>query len=155
VLHMSSIGRSIFAIGHNQEAAFFSGIRVTRIKFLLYVISGVVCAAVGVLYSLQNNAARYDAGTGLELNVVAVVLFGGVSIFGGRGTIIGVVLSVVIVGFFTEALTLINVSSEEQNIVFGVLLLLSVLLPNAAGGYRRVRRRLRRAPSGGAVTGAT
>jgi rhamnose transport system permease protein len=155
VLHMSPIGRSIFAIGHNQEAAFFSGIRVTRIKFLLYVLSGVVCAAVGILYSLQNDAARYDAGTGLELNVVAVVLFGGVSIFGGRGTIIGVVLSVVIVGFFTEALTLINVSSEEQNIVFGFLLLLSVLLPNGADGYRRLRRRLRRTPSGGAVTGAT
>lgn len=151
VLHMTPLGRSLYAIGLNKETAFFSGIRVTRIKFLLYVVSGIVCAGVGILYALQNNAARYDAGLGLELNVVAVVLFGGVSIFGGRGTIGGVVLSVLIVGSFTEALTLINVSGEVQNIVFGVLLLISVLLPNAAEGYDRVRRRMRRMRTAPAV----
>ena len=151
VLHMTPIGRSLYAIGLNKETAFFSGIRVTRIKFLLYLLSGVVCAFVGILYSLQNDAARYDAGSGLELNVVAVVLFGGVSIFGGRGTIVGVVLSVLIVGAFTEALTLINVSAEEQNITFGVLLLISVLVPNGADGYNRLRRRLRRRGGGVAV----
>jgi len=148
ILHWSPIGRSIYAIGLNKETAFFSGIRVTRIKFCLYVISGAICAMVGVLYALQNNAARYDAGTGLELNVVAVVLFGGVSIFGGRGTIIGVVLSVLVVGCFDEVLTLINVSQEEQNIVFGVLLLISVLVPNGADGYHRLRRRLQRGRTG-------
>jgi rhamnose transport system permease protein len=144
VLHTTPLGRSLFAMGLNKETAFFSGIRVNRIKFLLFVASGVVCAFVGIIYALQNDASRYDAGTGLELNVVAVVLFGGISIFGGRGTIIGVVLSVIIVGCLTEALTLINVSAEEQNIVFGVLLLLSVLVPNTADGYGRLRRRLRR-----------
>ena len=155
VLHMTPIGRSLYAIGLNKETAFFSGIRVTRIKFTLYMLSGLVCAAVGILYALQNDAARYDAGSGLELNVVAVVLFGGVSIFGGRGTIVGVVLSVLIVGGFTEALTLINVSAEEQNITFGVLLLISVLVPNGADGYNRLRRRLRRRGEGVAVQPAT
>ena len=78
VLHFTSTGRSIFAIGLQEEAAFFSGIRVKRIKFNLYLLSGIVCAFVGLLYTYETNTARYDAGTGLELNVVAIVLFGGV-----------------------------------------------------------------------------
>jgi rhamnose transport system permease protein len=144
VLHATPVGRSIFAIGLQQEAAFFSGIRVKRIKFTLFLLSGVVCAFVGLLYTLQNATARYDAGSGLELNVVAVVLFGGISIFGGRGTIGGVVLSVLVVGSFDEALTLINVSAQKQNVVFGVLLLISVLLPNGADGFSRLRGRFHR-----------
>jgi len=148
VLHATPLGRSIFAIGANQEAAFFSGIRVKRIKMGLYILSGFLCSIAGVLWTLRFASARYDAGTGLELNVVAVVLFGGVSIFGGRGTIIGVVLSVLVVGCFDEVLTLINVSQEEQNIVFGVLLLISVLVPNGADGYHRLRRRLQRGRTG-------
>lgn len=143
VLHATPVGRSIYAIGLQEEAAFFSGIRVKRIKFTLFVLSGLVCSFVGILYTLQNATARYDAGSGLELNVVAVALFGGVSIFGGRGTIAGVVLSVLIVGSFQEALTLVNVSAQVQNIVFGILLLISVLVPNGADGLRRIRRRLR------------
>lgn len=144
VLHATPVGRSIYAVGLQEDAAFFSGIRVKRIKFVLYLLSGVVCAFVGLLSAFQNNTARYDAGSGLELNVVAVVLFGGVSIFGGRGTIAGVVLSVLVVGSFDEALTLINVSAQKQNVVFGVLLLISVLLPNGSDGFRRLRRRVQR-----------
>jgi rhamnose transport system permease protein len=140
ILHATPVGRSIYAIGLQEEAAFFSGIRVKRIKFLLYVTSGVVCAFVGILYTFQDASARYDAGSGLELNVVAVALFGGISIFGGKGTIGGVALSVLVVGAFDEALTLINVSAQVQNIVFGVLLLISVLVPNGAEGFRRLQQ---------------
>jgi rhamnose transport system permease protein len=78
----------------------------------------------------------------LELNVVAIVLFGGVSIFGGRGSLLGVVLSVVAVGIFDQILSIKNVSSQEQSIVFGILLLASVVLPNSARGYRALRKRL-------------
>lgn len=152
VLHFTSVGRSIFAIGLQEEAAFFSGIRVKRIKFNLYLISGIVCAFVGLLYTYQTNTARYDAGTGLELNVVAIVLFGGVSIFGGRGSMLGVVLSVVAVGIFDQVLTIKNVSSQEQSIVFGILLLASVILPNTGRGYRLVRRRFARESSATALS---
>ncbi len=141
VLHFTSTGRSIFAIGLQEEAAFFSGIRVKRIKFNLYLISGIVCAFVGLLYTYETNTARYDAGTGLELNVVAIVLFGGISIFGGRGSLLGVVLSVIAVGIFDQILSIKNVSSQEQSIVFGILLLASVVLPNSARGYRALRKR--------------
>jgi len=139
ILHGSPMGRKIFAIGLQEEAAFFSGVRVTRIKFWLYALSGLICAFAGVLWTFRFATSRYDAGTGLELNVVAIVLFGGVSIFGGRGSILGVVLATAITGSLQESLTLINVDPQVQNIVVGVLLLASVVVPNLPGLVRRGR----------------
>ncbi len=98
VLHATPFGRSLHAIGLQAEAARFSGIGLDRIRFWLYVASGVLCAFAGVLFTFKNASASYSAGLGLELTVVAIVLFGGVSIFGGRGTVAGVFLSVIIVG---------------------------------------------------------
>ena len=141
VLHATPVGRSIFAIGLQSEAARFSGIRVTRIKFLLYVLSGVICAFAGVLWTMRFDTSRYDAGTGLELTVVAAVLLGGVSIFGGRGTIFGVVIAIVVIGCIQEALTLMNVAAQVQNIVTGGLLLVSVVVPNSTEAVRRIRAR--------------
>jgi rhamnose transport system permease protein len=144
VLHITPLGRSMVAIGLQPEAAQFAGIRVNRIKFWLFVLSGVLSAFAGILVVMQNASVSYDVGTGGELTVVAIVLFGGVSIFGGRGTIIGVVLSVAIVGSLQMALTQINVSADKQNIVTGVLLLISVIVPNAGEAARRARGRLHR-----------
>jgi rhamnose transport system permease protein len=144
VLHFTPLGRSMIATGLQPEAAQFAGIRVARMKFGLYVLSGLLCAFAGILLTLQNASVSYSAGTGLELNVVAIVLFGGVSIFGGRGTIPGVVLSVAIVGALQMALTQINVSPDKQNIVTGVLLLISVIVPNGGELLRRLRARANR-----------
>jgi rhamnose transport system permease protein len=144
VLHATPLGRSLYAMGMQPEAAQFSGIRVNRIKFGLYVLSGTMCAFAGILFTLKNASASYSAGSGLELTVVAIVLFGGVSIFGGRGTVGGVVLSVVIVGALQQALTQMHVQPEIQNIVTGALLLLSVIIPNAGEVFRRIRGRVRR-----------
>jgi rhamnose transport system permease protein len=144
VLHVTPLGRSMVAIGLQAEAAHFAGIRVNRIKFWLFVLSGVLSAFAGILLTMQNASVSYDAGTGLELNVVAIVLFGGVSIFGGRGTIPGVVLSVAIVGSLQMALTQINVSADKQNIVTGVLLLISVIVPTGGEALRRARDLVRR-----------
>ncbi len=144
VLHATPLGRALVAIGLQREAAHFAGIRVSRIKFWLFVLSGVMCSFAGILFTLKNASVSYDAGTGLELNVVAIVLFGGVSIFGGRGTIVGVVLSVAIVGCLQQALTQKNVQPEVQNIILGVLLLISVIIPNGGEAIRRIRERVRR-----------
>jgi rhamnose transport system permease protein len=155
VLHATPVGRSIFAIGLQEETAFFSGIRVKRIKFLLYVLSGVVCSFAGILWTLRFATSRYDAGTGLELNVVAIVLLGGVSIFGGRGSILGVVLAASVLACFLEALTLINVSAQVQNIVTGALLLLSVIVPNSGDSVRRLRAWFARRRGGSGAAPAT
>ena len=141
VLHATPLGRSIYAIGAGQEAARFAGIRVRRIKFWLYVLSGLLSAFAGILWTLRFSSARYDSGIGLELFVVTIVLLGGVSIFGGRGTIIGVALAVIVLGSLQTAMTQANQSPQEQNIVIGALLILSVVVPNAPGMYRRARVR--------------
>jgi rhamnose transport system permease protein len=143
VLHATPLGRAIFAIGANQEAAFYSGIRVKRIKFWLFVLSGMVCGLAGVLWTLRFASARYDSGIGLELFVVTVVLLGGVSIFGGRGTILGVVLAVAVLGTLQTAMTADLIPAQDQNIVVGGLLLASVVVPNLGEIYRRAGGRLR------------
>jgi rhamnose transport system permease protein len=143
VLHGTTVGRAIFAIGLQKEAAFFSGIRVNRIKFWLFVLSGAISAFAGILWTFRFSTSRYDAGLGLELSVVAIVLLGGISIFGGRGSILGVVLGATVLACLRDALTLINVSGEVQNIVTGGLLLVIVVVPNAPEALRRLRNAMR------------
>jgi rhamnose transport system permease protein len=160
VLHATPLGRAIFAIGSNQEAAYFSGIRVKRIKLGLFVLSGLFCAIAGILFSLRFASARYDAGTGLELNAVLIVLLGGISIFGGRGTMLGLVLAVCVIAALQSGLTLSLMSPQDQNVIIGGLLVASVILPNVSSIYSRARTRLasagarrasrRATPSGGA-----
>jgi rhamnose transport system permease protein len=147
VLHATPVGRSLYAIGANAQAAHFSGIRVARTKFWLYVVSGAVSALAGVLWTLRYSSARADNGTGLELAVVAAVLLGGVSIFGGKGSLPGVLAGVVLLAALQNALRLQDVSGQAVNIVTGALLVLSVLLPNIASSLRSnwQRRRLRQA----------
>jgi len=146
VLHATRAGRAIVATGLAPEAARFAGIRVNRVKFGLFVLSGLLSAFAGILFTLKNASVSFGAGTGLELNVVAIVLFGGVSIFGGRGTVIGVALSVIIFGTLLQVLTQMQVQPEVQNIIIGALLLISVVLPNGGEAVRRLRARLRAGP---------
>lgn len=141
LLQATAFGRSLFAIGANPTAAAFSGIDVARVRLKLFVLSGAVSALAGVIYTLRFTSARGDNGEGFELSVIAAVLFGGVSIFGGRGSMIGVLLSLLIVGVLRNALTLVDVSSEVLTIVTGALLLASVLIPNLAARWRARRDR--------------
>jgi rhamnose transport system permease protein len=129
LLHATTFGRAVFAIGANEEAARFSGIRVKRTKFILFVLTGAVAALAGIVYTLRFASARADNGTGLELEVVTAVLLGGVSIFGGRGTIGGVVLAALVLGGLTDALILDDVATEVVTLVTGILLLASVFAP--------------------------
>jgi rhamnose transport system permease protein len=141
VLHRTTFGRSLFAIGANEEAAFFSGLRVKRIKLGLFVLSGAISALAGIIFALRFGSARADNGTGLELSVVAVVLLGGVSIFGGKGHMLGVVVAVLLLAAIRSALTINDVADEVLTIVTGSLLLLSVLGPSVAARVREMRPR--------------
>jgi rhamnose transport system permease protein len=141
LLQATAFGRSLYAIGANPTAATFSGIEVAKIRLRLFVLSGVMSALAGVVYTLRFTSARGDNGEGFELSVIAAVLFGGVSIFGGRGSMVGVLLSLLIIGGLKNALTLDDVSSETLTIVTGVLLLASVLIPNLVARWRAMRDR--------------
>jgi rhamnose transport system permease protein len=140
LLHFTPFGRSVFAIGANEEAAFFSGLRVKRIKLALFVLSGAVAALAGVVISLRNSTAAANVGVGFELTVITAVLLGGVSIFGGRGTIGGVILALLLLGGIQKALLLSeSISSYWIQIVTGVLLVGSVLGPNLVQRARAAR----------------
>ncbi|MEV6625387.1 ABC transporter permease [Amycolatopsis sp. NPDC051106] len=152
VLHATPIGRSVFAAGAGEQAARFAGIRTGRLKFWLYVVSGAVAGIAGVLWTLRYSSARADNGFGLELAVVAAVLLGGVSIFGGKGTLPGVLAGVVLLASLQNALRLQDVSNEALNIVTGVLLIVSVLLPNIVSSARTALRRRHRAATPSAVS---
>jgi rhamnose transport system permease protein len=140
LLHATPFGRSIFAIGANEQAAYFSGIRVKRTKMILFVLSGTIAALAGLVLSLRNSTAAANVGQGYELTAVAAVVLGGVSIFGGRGTIGGVVLALVLLGGIQKAINLNgSIPSYWIQIVTGVLLIASVLGPNLVQRARQAR----------------
>ena len=138
VLHATPVGRGIFAMGASPEAALFAGIRVKRIKTILFMISGLVCAFAGVLYTFRLSTAVANNGVGLELDVVAIVLVGGISIFGGKGSILGAVLGVLAFAGIQNALLLTNFNQEASGVVAGGLLLVSVFLPGTRPLWRRI-----------------
>jgi len=142
LLHATPFGRSIYAIGANEEASYFSGLRVKRIKLILFVVSGTVAALAGIVISLRNSTAAANVGQGFELTAITAVLLGGVSIFGGRGTIVGVILALLLLGGIQKALLLSeSISSYWIQIVTGALLVGSVLGPNIARRVTEARRR--------------
>ena len=127
LLHFSSFGRGVYDIGLNAEAAHFTGVNVERTKFWLFVLAGAVSALAGVYFTLRFGSARGDNATGLELQVIAAVLLGGVSIFGGRGALHGVIAGVLLIGVISSAMRLEGITVNVINIVIGVLLVLSVI----------------------------
>jgi rhamnose transport system permease protein len=148
VLHWSWIGRQIYAVGSNKEAARFAGIRVANLKLALFVLSGLLAALAGIIFTARFSSARPDNALGFELDVITIVLLGGVNIFGGRGTLIGVILSLFIIGALRNALSFASISGDIQNIVVGALLVFSVLGPNVAQGIQAALTRRRLAAGG-------
>ncbi|MEN8654916.1 ABC transporter permease [Streptomyces sp. 21So2-11] len=132
VLHATPFGRSLFAIGANEEAARFAGIRVRRHKLWLFVATGFMASLTGIFWALHYASARFDNATGLELSVVAAVLLGGIDFDGGKGTLGGAVAGVFLLGAMQNAMSLLNVSAQSQIVVTGVLLVVSVLGPRVA-----------------------
>ena len=146
VLHLSWAGRQLYAIGNNQEAARFSGIDVDRVKVRLFVLSGTLAAVAGVVFTARFASARPDNLLGFELDVVTAVLLGGVSIFGGLGTLVGVVLGLFLIGALRNLLGLEDVGADQQQIVIGALLIVSVIGTNVLRGIQE--RATRRRPAG-------
>ena len=151
VLHRTSFGRYIYAIGSNQEACRYSGVRVDLIITILFVVSGIMSALAGMVEATRLTSARADIGTGLLLDVVTAVVLGGVDIFGGRGTIVGPVLALVLIALLRGGLGPLQVSDDVANLMVGCLLIFSILLPHVAQQVRtstaRYRRRTGRAPA--------
>jgi len=129
LLHRTSFGRSIFAIGNNPVAAQFSGVRVGRMKFVLFCLTGLMSGIASVLITSRLGSTRPSIAQGYELEVITMVVLGGVSILGGAGSIPGVVLAAFIMGLVTFGLGLLNVPGIVMSIFIGLLLIVVIALP--------------------------
>ena len=133
LLHRTSFGRSVYAIGNNPTAALFSGIRVARVRFTLFLLTGVMSGIAAVCLTSRLGSTRPSIATGMELDVVTMVVLGGVSILGGSGSIAGVVIAAVIIGMVTFGFGLLNVPGIVMSIFLGLLLIGVIALPRLFG----------------------
>ena len=129
LLHRTTFGRAVYAIGNNATAAQFSGIRVDRVRFMLFLLTGVMSGIAAVCLTSRLGSTRPSIATGWELEVVTMVVLGGVSILGGSGSIPGVVLAAVIMGLVTFGFGLLNVPGIVMSIFLGLLLITVIALP--------------------------
>jgi rhamnose transport system permease protein len=129
-LSRTTFGRALYAIGHNEVAARFSGIPVDRYKLAIYTFSGFMAGLAGFIFVSRVSTTRSDMGTGLELDVIAAVVLGGTSIFGGIGTIAGTVIGFILIQLLKNGLALTGVKGDATIVVIGTVLILSILITN-------------------------
>lgn len=134
LLHRTNFGRAVYAIGNNATAAQFSGIRVARVRFLLFLLTGLTSAIAAICLTSRLGSTRPSIATGFELEVVTMVVLGGVNILGGSGTILGVVLAALIMGMVTFGFGLLNVPGIVMSIFLGLLLIGVIAVPRLLRG---------------------
>lgn len=129
LLHKTNFGRAVYAIGNNATGAMFSGIRVQRVKFTLFLLTGLMSGIAAICLTARLGSTRPSIATGWELEIVTMVVLGGVSILGGSGSIVGVVIAAFVMGLVTFGLGLLNVPGIVMSIVIGALLIGVIALP--------------------------
>jgi rhamnose transport system permease protein len=131
----------VYVIGNNREVARYAGVNVERVKLILFTASSTIAALAGLLFAARLGSVRGDLANGFELDIITMVLLGGVSIFGGSGSLFGVLLSILIVLNLRNGMALANITGHIQTGVIGILLILSVLIPNLTETIRTVWNR--------------
>jgi rhamnose transport system permease protein len=134
LLHRTNFGRAVYAIGNNATAAQFSGIRVARVRFILFLLTGLTSGIAAICLTSRLGSTRPSIATGFELEVVTMVVLGGVSILGGSGSILGVVLAAFIMGMVTFGFGLLNVPGIVMSIFLGLLLIGVIAVPRLLRG---------------------
>ncbi len=129
ILHKTTMGRKVFAIGNNSTAARFSGIPVNRIRLIIFTVTGLCSGLASILLTSRIGSTRPNIAYGWELEIITTVVLGGVAITGGKGNVFGVVISIFIIGFLKFGMGLINVPGKVMNIIIGLLLILAIMLP--------------------------
>ena len=128
IMNRTKMGRHIYAVGGNAQAAVFSGIKVSKVKFFVHAFSGVMAGLAGIILASRMYSGQPTAGEGAEMDAIAAVVVGGTSMAGGSGKIGGTVIGALIIGILNNGLNLLNVSSFWQDVVKGIVILLAVLI---------------------------
>lgn len=139
LLHATNFGRQVYVIGNNPFAARFSGIPVERVKFILFLLTGLMSGIAAVCLTSRLGSTRPSIAQGWELEVVTMVVLGGVSILGGSGTIAGVVIAAFVMGLVTFGLGLLNVPGIVMSIFVGLLLIITIAIPIVVRRLRAIR----------------
>ena len=137
MLGRTRFGRIISAIGYNETAARFAGLRTDRTKLLVYALSGLLSGLAAVIMVARVSSARENAGAGLEIDAVTIAVLGGATVYGGTGTVLGTFLGVLIVGFLRNGMTLGYIASEVQNIFVGGILIVAVTINELLRRYQQ------------------
>lgn len=137
LLHRTSFGRQVVAIGNNEQACRYAGINVDRVKIMLYTLSGGMAALSAVLMAARFGSTRTDVATGYEMPVITAVVLGGTDIAGGKGTMTGTILAVFLLGIIEWGMSLRMVPGQVQQVVSGAVLIIAILLPNVIGKFMR------------------
>ena len=132
LLRFSILGRRFYAIGGNEEAAYLSGVNVVGNKLLVYILNGVVVSIAGLVLLSRLGSANPTMGSGYELNSIASAVIGGISLDGGKGTLVGCFLGILLLGLISNALNILGVSPFYQNIVLGAIIIFAVVISNIA-----------------------
>ncbi|HXV43284.1 MAG TPA: ABC transporter permease, partial [Anaerolineae bacterium] len=145
ILHKTTFGRYLYAIGNNEQACRYSGVAVDRIKVIIFTMSGFMAALAGLVLAARFGSTRPDIGLGMELDVITATVLGGVDIAGGTGTMVGAILSLILIGVLRFGMSLVNIQGQVQGIIIGLLLILAILAPRlgrrvAGGGLTRLNR---------------
>lgn len=143
IVHKTPLGRRIFAIGGNPETALYSGILVNKIRFWLFVFSGVLCSIAGVVYTARLANARANNAFGMELDVITIAILGGVSVFGGKGGVMGVTGALILVALVRNLLGINGVGGDAQSTIVGSMLIAALLIGNFAPQISSLFKRLR------------
>jgi len=136
LLHRTTFGRKVYAIGNNPISARFSGVRVNRIRWGVFSLTGTMSGLAAILLTSRIGSTRPNIASGWELEIITTVVLGGVAISGGKGNILGVIIGIFLIGFLKFGMGLINVPGKVMNIVIGFLLIFAIMLP----GYIRALR---------------
>jgi rhamnose transport system permease protein len=132
VLQYTPIGRRIYAIGGNPDAAVYAGVKTRKLRFWLFVVSGLICAIAGVVFTARLANARANNAVGFELDVITIVLLGGINVFGGRGRLTGVLWALCLIAIVRNVLGLSQIGGDAQGTVVGLILILSLLVSNSS-----------------------
>lgn len=128
LLHKTAFGKSVYAIGGNEKAAYISGVKLDKVKIIIYSISGIMASISGLIITSRLSSAQPTAGASYEMDAIAAVVLGGTSLSGGKGRILGTLIGALIIGVLNNGLNIIGVSAFWQQVVKGVVILIAVLI---------------------------
>ena len=128
LLHKTAFGQSVYAIGGNEKAAYISGVKLNKVKIIIYSISGIMASISGLIITSRLSSAQPTAGASYEMDAIAAVVLGGTSLSGGKGRILGTLIGALIIGVLNNGLNIIGVSAFWQQVVKGVVILIAVLI---------------------------